>query len=187
MEGGRTHELTLADVVGIERVGGTILGTTNRGNPFDYSGNGEDDADDYSGVCLDSFERLHLDAMVVIGGDGTLAIADKFHQLGMALVGVPKTIDNDIVGTNSTFGFDTAVSFATEAVDRHAVRRQGVRIDTTSCLRGHGGEPTAQSGRGALGGRRRKDEVCSAGPRPRHDRPLARGVFWRLIRLPLLE
>ena len=118
MEGGRTHELTLADVVGIERVGGTILGTSNRGNPFAYPGNGEDDAHDYSNVCLASFERLHLDAMVVIGGDGTLAIADKFHQLGMPIVGVPKTIDNDIVGTNSTFGFDTAVSFATEAVDR---------------------------------------------------------------------
>ncbi len=118
MEGGRTHELTLADVVGIERAGGTILGTTNRGDPFAYPGNGKDHANDFSGVCLESFARLHLDAMVVIGGDGTLAIADKFHQLGMPIVGVPKTIDNDIVGTNSTFGFDTAVSFATEAVDR---------------------------------------------------------------------
>ena len=118
MEGGRTHELTLADVVGIERVGGTILGTSNRGNPFAYPGNGEDKPNDYSAVCLDSFTRLTLDAMVVIGGDGTLAIADQCHQLGMPIVGVPKTIDNDIVGTNSTFGFDTAVSFATEAVDR---------------------------------------------------------------------
>ena len=118
LEGGRTHELTLADVVGIERVGGTILGTSNRGNPFAYPGKGQDAPFDYSDVCLASFDRLRLDAMVVIGGDGTLAIADKFHQLGMPIVGVPKTIDNDIVGTNSTFGFDTAVSFATEAVDR---------------------------------------------------------------------
>ena len=61
---------------------------------------------------------MGLDALVVIGGDGTLAIAHRFSQMGIPLVGVPKTIDNDIVGTTNTFGFDTAVSFATDAIDR---------------------------------------------------------------------
>ena len=65
-----------------------------------------------------SFHELTLDALVVIGGDGTLAIAHEFHKLGIPLVGVPKTIDNDIVETTNTFGFDTAVSFATDAIDR---------------------------------------------------------------------
>lgn len=114
----RARELTLDDVVGLERVGGTILGTSNRGNPFAYSVDGNSERRDFSRACLDTFETLELQALIVVGGDGTLDIAHRFHQLGMPIVGVPKTIDNDIVGTNSTFGFDTAVGFATEAIDR---------------------------------------------------------------------
>ena len=75
-------------------------------------------AHDYAAQCVHTFHALGLDALVVIGGDGTLAIAHEFHTRGIPLVGVPKTIDNDIVGTASTFGFDTAVGFATEAIDR---------------------------------------------------------------------
>src|SRR4029077_8717555 len=67
---------------------------------------------------VEMFHRMGLDALVVLGGDGTLAIAHKFSQMGIPLVGVPKTIDNDIVETTNTFGFDTAVAFATEAIDR---------------------------------------------------------------------
>src|SRR4029077_4267761 len=67
---------------------------------------------------VEMFHRMGLDALVVLGGDGTLAIAHKFSQMGIPLVGVPKTIDNDIVGTTNTFGFDTAVAFATDAIDR---------------------------------------------------------------------
>lgn len=118
MERGRTRELTLDDVVGLERIGGTILGTSSRGDPFAYPVEGSSDLNNFSSACLDRFGSLELEALVVVGGDGTLDIAHKFHQLGMPIVGVPKTIDNDIVGTNSTFGFDTAVSFATEAIDR---------------------------------------------------------------------
>jgi 6-phosphofructokinase 1 len=101
-------------VTGILRRGGTILGTTNRGDPFAHAANGQD----YSARCIERFHELALDALVVVGGDGTLAIAHEFFKRGMPLVGVPKTIDNDLVGTNSTFGFDTAVSFATQAIDR---------------------------------------------------------------------
>ena len=73
---------------------------------------------DYSARCVEMFHQLTLDALIVIGGDGTLAIANEFYKQGMPIVGVPKTIDNDIVETTNTFGFDTAVSFATDAIDR---------------------------------------------------------------------
>jgi phosphofructokinase-like protein len=115
---GRSRQLTLDDVVGLERIGGTILGTSNRGDPFAYTVDGSSKLRDFSTACVDTFKTLDLQALVVVGGDGTLEIAYKFHRLGIPIVGVPKTIDNDIVGTNSTFGFDTAVSFATEAIDR---------------------------------------------------------------------
>ena len=114
----RSRPLTPRDVTGILRLGGTILGTTNRGNPFAYPLDTADGPVDYSDRCVENFHKLGLDALVVIGGDGTLAIAYEFHKRGMPIVGVPKTIDNDIVETTMTFGFDTAVSFATDAIDR---------------------------------------------------------------------
>ena len=118
IEPNRWRKLGPRDVTGILRVGGTILGTTNRGNPFLYPIETTGGTKDYSARCVEMFHELKLDALVVIGGDGTLAIAHKFAQAGLPLVGVPKTIDNDIVGTTNTFGFDTAVSFATDAIDR---------------------------------------------------------------------
>ena len=139
MEKGRTRELALKDVAGIHRAGGTILGTTNRGNPF-QNPVGDERTTDYFHPCLDTFHRLELDALVVIGGDGTLAIANEFHKRGMPLVGVPKTIDNDIVGTNSTFGFDTAVSFATEAIDRlHTTASSHSRVMVVEVMGRHAG------------------------------------------------
>ena len=114
----RSRTLTLHDVTGILRVGGTILGTTNRGNPFVYPLDTADGPVDYSDRCIENFHKLGLDALIVIGGDGTLTIAYEFHKRGLPVVGVPKTIDNDIVETVMTFGFDTAVAFATEAIDR---------------------------------------------------------------------
>ena len=114
----RTRVLTPRDVTGILRLGGTILGTTNKGNPFEYplaSGKGHID---YSEKVVETFSKMKLDALVVIGGDGTLQIAHQFHLRGIPIVGVPKTIDNDIWGTTSCFGFDTAVSFAADAIDR---------------------------------------------------------------------
>jgi len=118
IEPNRWRKLEPKDVTGILRVGGTILGTTNRGNPFLYPIQTSGGTKDYSARCIEMYHELKLDALVVIGGDGTLAIAHRFAQAGIPIVGVPKTIDNDIVGTTNTFGFDTAVSFATDAIDR---------------------------------------------------------------------
>ncbi len=118
IEADRSRVLTPRDVTGILRLGGTILGTTNRGNPFAYPIETTGGTVDYSDRCLHMFHEMKLDALVVIGGDGTLAIAHQFAERGIPLVGVPKTIDNDICETVNTFGFDTAVSFATEAIDR---------------------------------------------------------------------
>ncbi|MGE0042305.1 MAG: 6-phosphofructokinase [Vicinamibacterales bacterium] len=114
----RTRLLTPKDVTGILRLGGTILGTTNRGNPFEYPVDTPDGKVDYSDRCVDTFQKMGMDALVVIGGDGTLTIAHQFYLKGIPVVGVPKTIDNDIWGTTSCFGFDTAVSFAADAIDR---------------------------------------------------------------------
>jgi 6-phosphofructokinase 1 len=118
IEPNRSRVLTTRDVTGIIRLGGTILGTTNRGNPFAYPIATSTGARDYSERVIETFHDMGLQALVVIGGDGTLAIAHRFSRKGIPLVGVPKTIDNDIVGTTNCFGFDTAVDFATDAIDR---------------------------------------------------------------------
>jgi phosphofructokinase-like protein len=118
IEPGRARVLVPKDVTGILRLGGTILGTTNRGNPFAYPVSTTEGEVDYSARVIENFQKFGLDALVVIGGDGTLAIAHEFSKKGIPIVGVPKTIDNDIVGTVSCFGFDTAVNFATDAIDR---------------------------------------------------------------------
>ena len=118
IEPGRSRTLTPRDVTGILRLGGTVLGTTNRGNPFAYPVTTSDGTRDYSDRVIEMFHKMGLDALVVIGGDGTLGIAQQFCDRGLPIVGVPKTIDNDIVGTTNCFGFDTAVSFATDAIDR---------------------------------------------------------------------
>jgi 6-phosphofructokinase 1 len=118
IEPDRSRVLTPRDVTGILRLGGTILGTTNRGNPFAYPVSTSEGTKDYSDRVIEMFHKMGLGALVVIGGDGTLAIAHQFYGKGIPIVGVPKTIDNDIVGTTSCFGFDTAVDFATDAIDR---------------------------------------------------------------------
>jgi phosphofructokinase-like protein len=114
----KSRPLTPRDVTGILRLGGTILGTVNRGNPFIEPIVTPSGTFNYGDRVLETFQAMGLDALVCIGGDGTLAISYEFYKKGIPLVGVPKTIDNDIVGTTSCFGFDTAVSFATEAIDR---------------------------------------------------------------------
>jgi ATP-dependent phosphofructokinase / diphosphate-dependent phosphofructokinase len=113
-------ELTDSSVSGILPRGGTILGTTNRGNPFGYHAKeeGKEVVRDYSGLCMENARRLGIDAFIVIGGDGTLHIAHDFARRGLKVVGVPKTIDNDLSATEVTFGFDTALLVATEAIDR---------------------------------------------------------------------
>lgn len=112
--------MTVETVSGILHVGGTILGTTNRGNPFEHVTyeNGKKVIRDLTPQILENIKILGLDAIITIGGDGTLAIARDLFKLGVPVVGVPKTIDNDLSATDLTFGFATAVETATEALDR---------------------------------------------------------------------
>lgn len=113
--------LTRDDVRGITHLGGTILGTTNRGNPFGYPVVGEDGAlheVDRSEMLISALETRGIDAIVAIGGDGSMGIAHTLSRKGVRIVGVPKTIDNDLAETSVTFGFNTAASFATLAIDR---------------------------------------------------------------------
>jgi ATP-dependent phosphofructokinase / diphosphate-dependent phosphofructokinase len=112
--------LTLDTVRGILPRGGTILGTANRGNPFARKviRDGQEVIEDVSDQVVDTIRKLGLDALIVVGGDGTLHIANMLYQQGIPVIGVPKTIDNDIGGTEFTFGFDTAVTTATEAIDK---------------------------------------------------------------------
>ncbi len=114
----KSRPLGPRDVTGILRRGGTILGTVNRGNPFAEAIVTPEGTFDYADRVMAMFHQKGLDALVCIGGDGTLSISYEFSKKGIPLVCVPKTIDNDIPGTTSCFGFDTAVSFATEAIDR---------------------------------------------------------------------
>jgi len=107
--------LSYQDMGGILTQGGTILGASNKADPFNYQPRS---GADVSAQVVSTYQSLDLSALVAIGGDGTMSIAHGLANLGMNVVGVPKTIDNDLVGTDRTFGFDTAVSIATEAIDR---------------------------------------------------------------------
>jgi 6-phosphofructokinase 1 len=118
LEADRAIPLSREAVTGILRMGGTILGTVNRGNPLGETVQTSEGPRRYDDRCVEIARRIALDAVIVIGGDGTFALAHHLYLMGLPVVGVPKTIDNDIVGTTSTFGFDTAVGFATEAIDR---------------------------------------------------------------------
>jgi 6-phosphofructokinase 1 len=112
--------LGLTEVRGILPRGGTILGTANRHNPFAriVIRNGREVVEDVSDVVVQGVRNLNLDALIVLGGDGTLRISLELFEKGVPIVGVPKTIDNDVGGTEVTFGFDTALMIATEALDR---------------------------------------------------------------------
>jgi 6-phosphofructokinase 1 len=113
--------LTPDSVRGITHQGGTIIGTTNRGNPLKFpvqNAQGEWEELDRGDELVRLFHMHGLDALVTCGGDGSLGIANVLHQRGLRVVGVPKTIDNDLDGTVVTFGFDTAVGFAAECLDR---------------------------------------------------------------------
>jgi ATP-dependent phosphofructokinase / diphosphate-dependent phosphofructokinase len=114
------RELDAESVRGILPTGGTILGTSNRGDPFHHKTlvDGQVRVVDRSAEALERLGRWGVDALVVVGGDGSLSIARKLHQRGVPVVGVPKTIDNDLSATDLTFGFDTAVATATDAIDK---------------------------------------------------------------------
>jgi phosphofructokinase-like protein len=116
----RKIELTTAHVSGILAQGGTILGTSNTANPFAYAvkKGAKIVMHDYSRRTLANVKRMKLDALVAIGGDGTLSIANRLDKSGVPVVGIPKTIDNDLSGTDTTFGHDTAVQIISDALDR---------------------------------------------------------------------
>jgi ATP-dependent phosphofructokinase / diphosphate-dependent phosphofructokinase len=117
---GDHFELTINSVRGILPRGGTILGASSRCNPFAFqnAAAGEKHPRDHSDDVIARFNNLGIDAVVVIGGDGTMSISHELSRKGVQVVGIPKTIDNDVRGTKVTFGFDTAVSTATEALDK---------------------------------------------------------------------
>jgi 6-phosphofructokinase 1 len=121
-----------AEVRGITHLGGTILGTTNRGNPFHYisrTGQGEEFERDRSDDLVAAFHASGFDALVSIGGDGSLQISHDLWRKGLPVVCVPKTIDNDVSGTQRSFGFDTAVSTATDALDKlHSTAESHERV-----------------------------------------------------------
>lgn len=118
--GGKAIELYNKDVSGILAAGGTILGSSNKGDPFHWPEevNGKIKIFDRSKEALKNYEAWKLDAIIAIGGDGTMHISNKLSQMGMNIVGVPKTIDNDLQATDQTFGHDSAVYVVSEALDR---------------------------------------------------------------------
>ena len=145
----RCTELTLDSVHGLLALGGTILGTTNHGNPFSYpiQENGRKVIRDFSGVCLEHVSTLGLDGIIVIGGEGTLGIARDFAERGMRLVFVPKTIDHDLFATETTIGFGTALHVATDAMDRlHTTAESHGRVMLLEVMGRNAGWIALQSG-----------------------------------------
>ncbi len=114
------RKLSYDDVSGIITLGGTILGTSNTSNPYRYAikKGGKLEFKDISPTAIANIKRMEVDCLVCIGGDGTLSIAHRLSEDGVPVIGIPKTIDNDVRGTDISFGFDSAVSIATEGIDR---------------------------------------------------------------------
>jgi 6-phosphofructokinase 1 len=149
LDEGGVVPLELKDVRGILPRGGTILGAANRGNPYARKviRDGKEVTIDVSDEIVKGIHRLQLDALLVLGGDGTLRIAHELCQKGVPVIGVPKTIDNDIGGTDITFGFDTALSTATEALDRlHTTAESHHRVMVLELMGRDAGFITLHSG-----------------------------------------
>ena len=149
LEQGGVIPLGMNDVRGILPRGGTILGAANRGNPYARKviRDGREVTIDVSEEIVGGIRKLSLDALIVIGGDGTLRIAHELYLKGMPIIGVPKTIDNDIGGTEVTFGFDTALNIATEAIDRlHTTAESHHRVMVVELMGRDAGFITLQAG-----------------------------------------
>jgi len=141
--------LTRDRVRGITHLGGTILGTANRGNPFEYPVKTDQGTScvDISDHIVENFHRAGLDVLICIGGDGSLRIAQKFVEKGIPIVAVPKTIDNDLAGTVVTFGFDTAVATATDAIDKvHSTAESHERVMVVEVMGRYAGWIALNSG-----------------------------------------
>ncbi len=138
-------------VSGILNRGGTILGTSNRDNPFDYRPGGSSDYretdNDRSGDAVDNLKKWDIEGLVVIGGDGSLLLAHRFCKLGVPIIGIPKTIDNDLPATDITFGFDSAVTTATDAIDKvHTTAESHHRIMVVEVMGRNAGWIALQAG-----------------------------------------
>jgi len=134
--------LDIIDVRGLLPRGGTMLGSTNRANPFHYEvrNNGETKVFDVSETVLHRAREYGIDVLMVIGGDGSMRIAQELMQKGLQVVGVPKTIDNDLYGTEVTVGFDTAVNTAMEALDKlHTTAESHHRVLVIELMGRHAG------------------------------------------------
>jgi len=142
-EPGSVLELDRDAVRGIAHLGGTILGTTNRGDPFNYPvlRDGKLEPTDVSGKLVQRFQELGIEALVALGGDGSMTIAEKLLERGLPrVIGVPKTIDNDLRGTNVTFGFATAVDTTTDALDKlHSTAQAHRRVMVVEVMGRHAG------------------------------------------------
>ncbi|MFT3708298.1 MAG: ATP-dependent 6-phosphofructokinase [Archangium sp.] len=144
-----TMPLGLREIRGILTKGGTILGTSNKADPFAYvtKEGGQLVTRDMSDTVIKRIKALKLDGLVVIGGDGTLTMAHKLGQRGVNIVGCPKTIDNDLSGTDQTFGFDTAVQVITEAIDRlHSTAEAHQRVMVVEIMGRNAGFLTLEGG-----------------------------------------
>jgi phosphofructokinase-like protein len=143
-----TRELKQADVRGLLPRGGTILGTRNRGGFVERAPDGRIfKPEEVYREAIGNLERLGIDAVVVLGGEGTLAIAQEFGRLGVPVIGVPKTIDNDLAATELTFGFVTALDIATEALDRlHTTAESHDRVMILEVMGRHTGWIALHSG-----------------------------------------
>ncbi|HET9530094.1 MAG TPA: ATP-dependent 6-phosphofructokinase [Blastocatellia bacterium] len=144
----RWRPLITDDVRGLLPRGGTILGTVNRGHFATRMIDGQTQKDEAAyKEAVDNIARLGLEGLVVIGGEGSQLIAYEFSKMGVPVVGVPKTIDNDLVGTDLTFGFDTALDIATEAIDRlHTTAESHDRVMLVEVMGRHVGWIALQSG-----------------------------------------
>jgi 6-phosphofructokinase 1 len=146
----RIVQLDANAVRGITHLGGTILGTTNKGDPFGFPVTLPGQPTtlvDRSDEVVENVRRLGIDALIAIGGDGSMKIAAKFAAKGVPIVGVPKTIDNDLSGTVATFGFDTAVTVATEAIDRlHSTAEAHERVMVVEVMGRYAGWIALSSG-----------------------------------------
>ena len=140
---GEITPLTRESVRGITHLGGTILGTTNRGNPFSWPVRDPDGSVrevDRSDDVVAAFREHGFDGLIAVGGDGSLGIAKDLSERGLPVVGVPKTIDNDIPGTSLTFGFLTAVATATDAIDKvHSTAEAHERVIVIEVMGRHAG------------------------------------------------
>ena len=145
----KIRHLEARDISGILHRGGTILGTSNRGNPFAYpiKEKGKTVVQDVSGRLLENIKKAGLDALVIVGGDGTMKIGLELFRRGVPIVGVPKTIDNDLSATEITFGFDTALQTATDAIDKlHTTAESHHRIMLIEVMGRDAGWIAVQSG-----------------------------------------